>query len=73
MPTITDHPAPLTAIRGDATVSPMLVDITNLRGDFLGGTVIGIRKSNARCHPVHYEATAFAFYNVNLALAERLT
>jgi hypothetical protein len=66
---LTDHQAPLTAIRGDATVSPMLVDITNLRGEFLGGTVIASGKVTPVL-PVHYDASG-TFYNVNLALAQR--
>ena len=66
---LTDHRAPLTAIRGDATVSPSSVNITNLRGNFLGGTVIGTAKVTP-VPPMHYEAAA-TFYNVNLELAQQ--
>ncbi|HWE02076.1 MAG TPA: AsmA-like C-terminal region-containing protein [Tepidisphaeraceae bacterium] len=64
---LTDHKAPLTDIRADATVSPMLIDITRLRGKTLGGELIASSQI-APVRPVHYQGNA-TFYNVNLEKA----
>jgi hypothetical protein len=64
---LTPNKAPLTDIRADATVSPMLVDISHLRGKIFGGEVIASTKITP-VHPVHYDAAA-TFYNINLGKA----
>lgn len=66
---LTDRKGPLTSIRGQATVSPMMVDIKNLRGDFLGGTVIASGRVTP-IRPVYYDGVV-TFYNVNLDAARR--
>jgi hypothetical protein len=66
---LTDHKFPLTNIKGDATVSPMLVNITALRGQCFGGTAVATAKITP-VKPVHYEGLA-TFYNANLEMASR--
>ncbi|HZK79651.1 MAG TPA: hypothetical protein VFC46_01255, partial [Humisphaera sp.] len=66
---LTDRMAPLTDIRADATVSPMLVDIVRLRGKTLGGEVIAATQFTPG-HPMRYAGMA-TFYNVNLETAWR--
>jgi hypothetical protein len=64
---LTDRMAPLTDIRADATVSPMLVDIVRLRGKTLGGEVIAATQFTPG-KPMRYAGVA-TFYNVNLDTA----
>ena len=73
---LTNHLIPLTHIRGNATVSPMMVDIPNIRGQAVGGTIIASGKITP-IRPVFYQGTV-TLYNADLnqttvALGARLS
>lgn len=64
---LTKSKAPLTAIFADATVSPLMVDITRLRAKALGGAVMAHARITPG-RPLHYEGVA-TFYNARLTQA----
>src|SRR5579862_5151081 len=64
---LTPKKAPITDIHGSATISPMLVDLKEFRGNTLGGTIIAAGKITP-VRPIHYDGVA-TLYNVEMKTA----
>src|SRR5665213_3208581 len=62
---LTTHKVPLTGIRGDATVSPMLVDLTHFHAHSIDGTV-DLVGTVVPAAPVRYEGEV-GLYDIDLA------